>query len=249
MVLPELSFNYIAFNCQKPPFDDANIRRAFSMAIDKKKLASLVFKDMVARATGILPPGLPGYNDKITGLDFNVQQAKELVKASKYGDVSKLPPITITTTGWGNSISQDLEAIINEWRQNLGVEVSVRQLEPERFLYHLKEEKDEMYMTGWVADYPHPQNFLEVLFSGKSEYNYGEYQNTAVDNLLDKAGLEPDNAKSLTMCQQAEKMLVDDAACIPLWFGKNYLLVKPKVKGYNPTPMGFPKLNKVSVSE
>ncbi|MCX6003601.1 MAG: peptide ABC transporter substrate-binding protein [Chloroflexi bacterium] len=249
MTVPELSFYYIEFNCTKPPFDDANVRRAFSMAIDKEKLVSLVYKDMMQKADGILPPDIPGYNSQLKGLEFNPQQALELIKASQYGDVSKLPSITITTAGYGGAISSYLEAIVNEWRQNLGVEVTVRQIDPERFLYHMEDELDEMYDTGWIADYPHPQDFLETLFASNAQNNYGGYSNLEVDALLEKAGVEPDSAKSLTMYQQAEQILVDDAACLPLWFGKNYVLVKPNVKGYNPTAMGYPKLNEVSINK
>jgi oligopeptide transport system substrate-binding protein len=160
----ELSLYYIGFNAKRPPFDDANIRRAFTMALDKDKMASLVYKDMVQRADGILPPGIPGFNKDISGLKFDVNQAKQLIKESKYGDVSKLPPITITTSGYGATISQSLEAIIYQWRENLGVEVKVRQLDPQTFFYHLMEEKDGMFDIGWIADYPHPQDFLELLF-------------------------------------------------------------------------------------
>ena len=246
-VTPELSFYYIGFNTTKPPFDDADIRRAFSQAIDKDKLVSLVFRDMMQPANGILPPGMPGYNEALSGLDFDIAGAKELIASSEYGDVSKLPPITITTMGWGGAISSGLEAIIHEWRQNLGVEVKVRQLEPERFLYHLMEEKDEMFYMGWVADYPHPQDFLEILFHSGADNNHGEYSNPEVDALLDKAGVELDNELSLALYQQAEQKLVTDAACLPLWFGQNYTLVKPYVKGYDLDPSGIVMLNKVSI--
>jgi oligopeptide transport system substrate-binding protein len=249
MTVPELSFYYIEFNCTKPPFDDVNVRRAFSMAIDKEKLVSLVYKDTMQKADGILPPDIPGYNSQLKGLEFNPQQALELIRASQYGDVSKLPTVTITTAGYGGAISSYLEAIVNEWRQNLGVEVTVRQIDPERFLYHMEDELDEMYDTGWIADYPHPQDFLETLFASNAQNNYGGYSNLEVDALLEKADVEPDSAKSLTVYQQAEQILVDDAACLPLWFGKNYVLVKPNVKGYNPTAMGYPKLNEVSISK
>ena len=246
-VVSELSYFYIGFDTNKPPFDDVSIRRAFSRAIDKEKLASLVFRDMVQPAYGILPPGLPGYNNDLTGLDFDVDQAKQLIRESSYGDVSNLPSITITTQGWGGSISKGLEAIIHEWRQNLGVEVKVRQIEPQRFLYHLKEEKDEMYFMGWIADYPHPQDFLDILFSSGTEYNYGEYSNPEIDALLMKAGTELDYDLSLSMYQQAEQKLVNDACCLPLWFGRNYILVKPYVKGYNLNPMGIVMMNNVSI--
>ncbi len=247
VVIPELSFYYIGFNYSKPPFDDAIIRRAFSQAVNKDKLASLVFKDMMQPADGILPPGMPGFNENLLGLDFDINEAKELIAASSYGDVSNLPPITITTSGWGGQISQELEAIIYEWRLNLGVEVEVRQLEPEVFLYNLLEEKDEMYYMGWIADYPHPQNFLEVLFSSGSEYNYGEYANPEVDALLRMAGIEQDSTLSLELYQQIEQKLVSDAACIPLWFGQNYALIKPYVKGYELNPLGYAGLDSVSI--
>lgn len=246
-VVPELSFFYIGFNATRPPFDDADIRRAFSMAVDKDKLASLVFRDMVQRADGILPPGMPGFNEELKGLKYDVKRAKELIAASKYGDVSNLPPITITTSGWGGLISSELEAIIEEWRRNLGVEVKVRQLEPLRFLYNLREEKDEMFMIGWVADYPHPQNFLEILFYSGVDNNYGEYSNPEVDALLKRAGVELESEVSLGLYQQAEQKLVEDAAALPLWFGKNYILVKPYVNGYDLNPMGLAMFNKVSV--
>jgi len=246
-IVPELSFYYIGFNTDQPPFDDVNIRRAFSQAIDKDKLVSLIFRDMLQSADGILPPGMPGYNDNLSGLDYDVNRARELIAASSYGDVSELPPITITTVGWGGLISQELEAIIYEWQQNLGVEVKVRQIEPQRFLYHLKQEKDEMFYTGWIADYPHPQDFLEVLFYSDSDNNYGEYSDPEIDALLEMAGVEQDSNFSLALYQQAEQKLVEDAACLPLWFGQNYILVKPYIKGYELNPMGLAMLSGVSV--
>jgi oligopeptide transport system substrate-binding protein len=190
---------------------------------------------------------MPGFNQSLAGLKYDVTKAKELIATSKYGDVSRLPPITITTSGWGGLISSELEAIIEEWRRNLGVEVKVRQLEPERLLYYLKEEKDEMFNIGWIADYPHPQDFLEILFASGSDNNYGEYRNPEVDALLQKASAELDSNQSLAIYQQAEQKLVEDAACLPLWFGKNYILVKPYVKGYKLNAMGLARLNAVSI--
>jgi len=249
VVVPELSFYYIGLNINSPPFDDINIRRAFSRAIDKEKLASLVFRDMIQPADGILPPGIPGFNEKLSGLAYDVDEAMRLIEESSYGDVSSLPPITITTAGWGGIISQSLEAIIHQWQQNLGVEVQVRQLEPERFLYYLDEEMNEMFDWGWIADYPHPQNFLEILFHSDSEHNNGGYSNPEVDALIEMANVEMDYELSLTLYQQAEQKMVDDAACIPLWFGKNYILIKPHIKGYKLSPMGTAMLNKVWIEK
>jgi len=246
-VTPELSLYYIGFNTAKPPFDDVNVRRAFCLAVNKERIAKVILRDMVNKAEGILPPGMPGYNETLEGLDYDVGKAKELIAVSKYGNVSNLPAITLTIEGYGNSIPSYLGAIIQEWQQNLGVEVSVRQLESEKFLYNLKQEKDEMFMLGWVADYPDPHNFLDILFHTGSENNIFEYSNPSLDALLDQAAIEQNRTVRLAMYQQAEQMVVDDAPCLPLFHGTNYILVKPYVKDYELSPLGIADLSKVYI--
>ncbi|HEX78616.1 MAG TPA: peptide ABC transporter substrate-binding protein, partial [Dehalococcoidia bacterium] len=111
----------------------------------------------------------------------------------------------------------------------------------------LMEEKDEMFYWGWGADYPHPQNFLEVLFYSGVDNNIGEYSNKEVDDLLDMAGAELDSDVSFELYCQAERLLVENAACIPLWFGKNYVLTKPYISGYSLNPLGVAALKGVSI--
>ena len=244
-VTPELSLYYIGFNTAQPPFDDVNVRRAFCHAVDKERIARVILRDMVNEANGILPPGMPGYNEALEGLDYDVEKAIELIAASRYGDVSNLPPITLTVGGYGNSIPSYLGAIVQEWQQNLGVEISVRQLEPENFIYNLKQEKDDMFTMGWIADYPDPHNFLDILFYTGSEVNISEYSNPTLDASLDQAAIEQDGALRLAMYQQAEQLVVDEAPCLPLFHGANYILVEPYVKGYELSPLGIPDLSKV----
>jgi oligopeptide transport system substrate-binding protein len=248
-VAPELSLYYIGFNTARPPFDDVNVRRAFCQAVNKEHIVRVILRDMISAADGILPSGMPGYDEALEGLAYNVEQAKELIAASKYGNVSNLPPITLTVDGYGNSIPAYLGAIIQQWQENLGVEVSVRQLETENFLYDLKEEKDEMFMLGWIADYPDPHNFLDILFYTGSENNIFEYSNPTLDTLLDQAAIEQNRALRLAMYQQAEQMVVDDAPCLPLFHGTNYIVVKSYVKGYDLGPLGIPDLSKVYIDK
>jgi oligopeptide transport system substrate-binding protein len=139
--------------------------------------------------------------------------------------------------------------LVNEWRTNLGVEVTIRQIDPERFLYYTKTELDNMFDSGWSADYPHPQDFLDLLFASNTPNNFGGYSNSAVDALLVKAAAEQNSAKSLALYQQVEQMVVSDGAILPLWFGKTYTLVKPNVHGYTPNSMGEVKLNEVSIDK
>jgi oligopeptide transport system substrate-binding protein len=244
-ITPELSLYYIGFNTAQPPFDDISVRRAFCHAVDKERIAGVILRDMVSAADGILPPGMPGYNEAVEGLDYDIGEAIELIAESRYEDVSNLPPITLTVDGYGNIISGYVGAIIQEWQQNLGVEISVRQLETDDFLYNLNEEKDEMFVTGWIADYPDPHNFLDILFHTGSEVNTSDYSNPALDALLDRAAIEQNETARLNMYQQAEQLVIADAPCIPLFHGSSYILVEPYVKGYELSPMGIPDLTRV----
>jgi oligopeptide transport system substrate-binding protein len=244
-----LSVDYIGFNCKQPPFDDANIRKAFSLAIDKDKMISLTYRNMAQKAEGILQPDLPGYNKNLVGLDFDVSQAQALIKASKYGDVSKLPPIILTIEGVGGSADPIAQALVYQWKQNLGVDVKVRELEPEVYnSSDFSQELDQMYYFGWIADYPYPQDFLEILFNSGSSFNYGGYSNQSVDSLIQQANQTLDQTKAFTLYQQAEQQIVGDAAILPLTFGETYLLVQPYVKNLSINALGFIDFNEVTIS-
>ena len=239
-VAPLLTLTYISFNTTKPPFDDVLVRRAFSMALNKERLVSQVLKGMALPAQAILPPGMPGYDEGLQGLGYDTEQAKQLLAQSRYGGAANLPPITMTMAGRGGDVSDLISAIIEDWKQNLGVEVSVRQLEPETFDYSIKEEKDELFISGWMADYPDPENFLDVLFHSQSQANDAEYANSQVDASLEQARVEQDETRRLELYREAERLLVQDAACLSLWFDRSYVLVKPYVKGLEVNPLGLP---------
>ena len=245
-IVPGFSLYYIGFNTARPPFDDAKIRQAFSYAIDKDKIIDLVLKGVVSKAEGILPPGMPGYKDNIKGLDFNVELAEKLIAESKYGNVSNLPTITLTTAGMG-AVSSIEAALVDMWQHNLGANVEIRQLSPDRYPYVIMDEKNEMFNQSWGADYPDPQNFLDILFHSGTKDNIDEYSNPEVDALLEKAGVEQDPATRISLYQQAEQMMVNDAACLPIFFDVSYILVKPYVKDLPLTPMWIPKLRYASI--
>jgi oligopeptide transport system substrate-binding protein len=133
------------------------------------------------------------------------------------------------------------------WQHNLEVNVEVRQLLPDRYFSDIMNEKNEMFTYNWGADYPDPQNFLDILFHSGTNNNVGEYSNPVVDGLLEEARVEQDSSVKMNLYQEAEQMIVDDAACLPLFFDVDYMLVKPYVKNLPLTPLWIPKLRYVSI--
>ena len=244
---PGFSVSYIGMNVAQPPFDDVNFRRALNHAIDKELIAKEVLAELVKPAYSILPPGFPGYTPDIKGLTFDPDKAREYLEASKYSDVESRPRIVVTVPGTGGTIGLDLEVIIEMWKQELGVEVEIQQVEWATYLEDLDNRKFQAYAgLGWSADYPDPQDFLDILFHGDSGMNHGNYANNEVDSLLEDARVIQDPIKRVGIYQKAEQMIVDDAAWVPTWFtGEQYALVKPHVIGYRLTPMIVPKLQEV----
>ena len=248
---PGFSVSYIGFNVNEPPFDDVNFRKALNHAVDKELIAKEVLADLVVPAYGVLPPGFPGYSENIVGLKYDPDLAKEFLEKSKYLDTETRPRIVITIPGSGGSPNLDLEVIINMWFENLGVEVEIQQVEWATFLNDLNKRRFQAFGgLGWEADYPDPQDFLDVLFHSESDKNNGAYSNPEVDLLLEKARLESNIDNRLELYNQAEQIIVDDGVWIPLWFeGEGHVLIKPYMEGYVITPMTISKMRYVDIKD
>src|SRR5258706_1267936 len=236
-----LCTGYIVFDTTKPPFDDANVRKAFSMAFDRQRYIDVVLRGQALPAIGPYPPGLPGFNDGLKGLPYDPAQARDLLKKSKYGGPQGLPPIVYTDGGIGSYVSPDVAAMAEMWEQNLGVTITVENIESDFFYDQIYSgNHGQLISGGWCADYPDPENFADVLFHTGSSMNNGKYSNPELDTLLEKARVERDVQTRITMYQQAEQMIVNDAPVLFTTHSLSYQLVKPYVKGYVFTPIAVP---------
>lgn len=236
-----LCTSYVVFDVTQPPFDDVNVRKAFSMAFNRQQYLDVVWDGHALPAIGLYPPGLPGFNIALKGLPYDPAQARELLKQSKYGGPDGLPPIVFTNGGTGTYVSADVAALAQMWMQNLGVTITVENLEPNYYYDQIYSgNHGQLYNGSWCADYPDPENFADVLFHTGSAQNNGGYSNPALDSLLEAARIEPDVTQRIAMYQQAEQILVDDAAALFTVHHLSYRLVKPYVKGYVLTPIDIP---------
>ena len=236
-----LCTGYVVFDTTQPPFDDVNVRKAFSLAFDRSKYIDVVLNGHALPANGIFPPGLPGFNEALRGLPYDPAQARQLLAQSKYGGPGGLPPIVFSNIGIGSYVSGDVAAMAEMWEQNLGVTITVENIEPNYYYDQIYSgNHGQLFSGGWCADYPDPENFADVLFYSDSPQNNGGYSNTQLDTLLETARVEQDVTKRIAMYQQAEQLIVDDAAALFTTFSLSYQLVKPYVKGYVFTPIDIP---------
>lgn len=239
----ELSTFYVGFNVETPPFDDAKVRQAFCHAVEREKLIEVIGQGTVIPAERILPPGMPGYNDDLEGLNYNVTLAQQLIAESSYSD--GLPAVVLSCMGDCSGVSAVNSALAWMWQENLGANVSVQCVESDTFLDDLIGRELQMFEIGWIADYPDPENFLDILFHSESVENHTGYNNTEVDELLEEARIESGIDSRLALYQDIEQLIVDDAPWLPLYHGQSYYLVKPEVKGFEPAPMVIPQFKDV----
>ncbi|MGZ6347330.1 MAG: ABC transporter substrate-binding protein, partial [Anaerolineales bacterium] len=236
-----LCTEYVVFDVSKPPFDDIKVRQAFSMAFDRQKYIDVVNNGVGIPAVGLYPPALPGYNLNLQGLPYDPVQARQLLAQSKYGGPQGLPPITFTDAGFGNSAGPSVAAMAQMWQQNLGVTITVENLEPDRYLDLLNSgQHGQLFSSGWCGDYPDPENFADVLFHTGAQQNTGKFSDPALDTVLEQARVEQDVTKRIQLYQQAEQMIVQDAPGLFIMHDVSYELVKPNVKGFVLTPIGIP---------
>ena len=133
------------------------------------------------------------------------------------------------------------------WRNELGVDIEIRQVEWATYLQDLNRGRLQAWAgLGWNADYADPQDFIDVLFASDSSNNHGHYESAEVDALIQQARTEQDESKRFDLYSQAEQLIVNDAPILPLWFDSEGLaLIKPWVKGYKFVPIIVPRFKDV----
>jgi len=246
-VPPNFAVSYVGFNINEAPFDDANFRQALNHSVDKQLIADQVFSNLVKPAYGIIPPGFPGFSAEITGLEFDPELAQDLLNQSAYADPSTRPRIVLTVPGTGGSPGLTTEVVADMWRQNLGIEIEIQQVEWATYIQDLHRGRLQAWSgLSWQADYPDPQTFIDVLFRSNSAINYGGYANSQVDEYVVAAQTEQDATKRVEFYNDAEQIVVSEAAWLPLWWGvDSKALVKPWVQDYQFSSLTIAKFKDV----
>jgi ABC-type oligopeptide transport system substrate-binding subunit len=239
-ISPTLGTTYLALNLSKSPLNDnAAIREALSIAVDREQIAKNVMGG-VAPAYSFVATGTSGYNPpRYDWVDWSrdrqLAYARSLYLQSGYSDNKPLHLRLYFSNG--ESIQRVMIAVAGSWKQNLGV---ISELANDEFRVFLVGRKDRTRWDAarlkWDADYDDPSSFLDV-FANDSNQNDPEYKSASFNNLLAQARIEPDSAKRMKLLHNAEQVLLDDYPIIPIYFTRSRRLVKPYVGGAKINPM------------
>ncbi|MBZ4645453.1 MAG: oligopeptide transport system substrate-binding protein [Petroclostridium sp.] len=234
----DLSVYFYRFNNTKKPFNNVKVRKALSMAIDRKVIVESVAQGGERPAYGIVPPGIPdvqGDYQKNTGNLFeeNVEKAKQLLaEGLKEEKMDKLSFTLLYNTH--DKHKKIAEAIQEMWRKNLGVEVTLENVE-----FQVKIDREDkldydVARAGWIGDYVDPMTFLD-MFESKSQQNDTGWANADFDKLINQAKTTMDNSVRMKAMHDAEKIFIEEMPVMPIYFYTKPFTQKPYVKGvYTP---------------
>ncbi|GMX63761.1 dipeptide ABC transporter substrate-binding protein DppE [Paenibacillus elgii] len=227
---------FYRFNTKMPPFDNVNIRKAFQMAVDSQKIVDLVVKQKQKVADGFVSYGLkdPAGDDfrKVGGtlVKFDAAEAKKLLeKGMAEAGYKTLPQVTLTYNT--NDLHQKIaEAAQAMFKESLGVDVKIESKEGKVLTAEQKKLQLQFSRSSWLPDFADPINFLDIFQTGNPNNRTG-WSNAQYDKLIQDAYNEPDNAKRFKLLHEAEKILLDEAPIMPLYFYNSAYMQSDKLEG------------------
>jgi oligopeptide transport system substrate-binding protein len=212
---PTLQNQVIAFPYYTKPYDNPDLHKAISMAINREEITKTIFEGSRTPADGFVHPLIQGYQPNACGefCTFDPTKAKDYL--AKSGFTGKLELRSNTDGGH----QEWAEAVCNSIKNSIGLDcvfVPVTSFAEHRQKVNAHT-MESMYRAGWIADYPHIENWLNPLYRTGASSNDGLYTNPAVDAKLAEADRATSEDKAIALYREAEKLIAQDMPGVPLW--------------------------------
>ncbi|WP_240670967.1 ABC transporter substrate-binding protein [Lacibacter luteus] len=222
------------------------IRQAINYGFDRRKMM-LYLRNSIGTAaeSGFIPMGLPSFDTAaVHGYTYNPQKAKALLQQAGFGNGKDVPEIKLLTI----PIYADLGSYIARQLQDIGLNVKVEAVQKSLLLTQTSKSEALFFRGSWIADYPDAENYLSVFY-GKNPAppNYTRYKNPLFDVLYEQSTKEPNDSLRYQLYQQMDKLIVQDAPVVPLWYDMVIHLVQPNVKGFRPNALNWLELRRVKL--
>ncbi len=247
---PIIGTYYLSLNTQKAPFDDANVRKALSLAIDREYVAGTLMQGTYTAASNFMGPGWVDTDGSqfidnanggqpyidIANHEANVEEAKRLLAEAGYPDGEGFPAITYSTNdaGYHKVVAEYLQ---QAWAE-LGITLDVDIVEWASFTPMRRNGDYEASRNGWVGDYSDPSNMLDLLYSTNGN-NDGKFNNAEYDAAMDISRTTLDAAERSEALHKAEDILMDQAGCVPVAYYNDFWLQSSKITGMWHSAYGY----------
>jgi oligopeptide transport system substrate-binding protein len=238
---PYLESAVYAVNLSHPALQDVRVRKALSLALDRRAITQSVLYGVRKPAFHYVPPGIPGYTSA-PSIQENEEQARTLLAEAGYGGGEGMPRIGLMYPS-GQDAQRVAEVIQQQWLQVLGIRIDIENVERRTYFSRRRERNFDLCVFAWVGDYVDPKTYLGLWVTGAGN-NLAGWSNAEYDRLIHAAAFAGDErAERLA---QAEQILLEDLPVIPLYFGATQYLKDPRVKGWHANVLDLHPLRAVS---
>ncbi len=240
---PRTALEFYQFNTERPPFSNEKIRRAFSLAINRRKITENILQNGSIPALQIIPPAL-GFTDTPLFTDDDTKEAKKIFEngLKELGLTRKtFPPVSLVY----NSISTHskvAQAVQQQWKEVLGIQVGLDNQEWKVYLDRLLSRDFSIARLGLASTYPDPASMLSFYKDKNEPLNHTGWEDSHFRNLLEKAEFETDEKLRLAMLKEAEIILIQGMPIAPLFFSSTVYLQNPRLKDVVLAPSGYADL-------
>ncbi len=228
---------YYHINEKLEPFDNVLVRKALQHAIDKQSILDTLYGGQGELASGILAPGMMGYNPNLPKIDYDPDLARELLEEAGYGDGFEMIISQTTDSPATLSLNEIVQAQLAEY----GIEVTIDQMDEASWYDVRRTGELPMYTTSWSADFNDPDNFIYSFFtpSNSVSRSFNYYNTEAMDRVV-AARYMLDHEARMKEYQDLEILIIqEDAAWIPLFHLKHLWVVSDRTQNYVPFWAGW----------
>ncbi|GAA1172427.1 ABC transporter substrate-binding protein [Nesterenkonia xinjiangensis] len=239
------TFTYLGFPLYQEEFQDPDVRRALSMAIDRDSIVETIFDGGMQPARSIIPPVLPeGREDACEACDHDPEAAADLYESA--GGPTELEIYFNSGAGHDDWV----EAVTHQWQQHLGIEdITFRSLDFAQYLDDLTEENAAgPFRLGWTLSSPSAQYAMEPIYSTGASRNFAGYSSEDFDALIAEANAA-DVEEAGPLYHEVEDVLLEDLPVIPLWFNQQHVVHTERISDVEVSPRGLPRVESITVTE
>lgn len=230
------------------PLADVRVRQALALSIDKRFITDEITRMGEAVADTYIPPGtLRGYTS-LPGLGRDVAKAKQLLADAGYPEGRGFPKIPILYNTENATRARIVQALKQQWKQNLGIDVEIEGIEGKIFRQRVSSKEYAIATVAWFGDYPDVATFTDKYLS-TSLQNDSAWENPVYDKLLADAANELDPQKRFDLLRQAEHMINTELPILPIYHYVNVSLIAPHVKGVTINPRNMIDWKRVSMED
>jgi len=235
-----VKMDYLAFAFKSKEFKDERIRKAFNLAINRQGIIENSLEgEGYPALNGFVPPMETYPNNKVKGYEFNPETAKKLLAEAGFANGANFPSIEIyVNTKEGSGIHKMVKGIVADIKMNLNVKLKIKLCTIKERNIAIENGKAKMWRAGWIADYPDPENFLCLFYSGNISENGGSvvndflFRNKEFDENFEKGLKELNNEKRNEYMVKCDQLTIDHAAVMPILSDDFIVMVNVRVRDF-----------------